>query len=221
MKDSLTDITFVLDRSGSMASVRDDTIGGFNAFIKSQKETAGEATMTLVQFDDQYDIHYTAKPIGEVVDLNHETFVPRGYTALVDAIGKTIVTTGERLGKMNEADRPSKVIFVIQTDGGENSSKEFNRDKINEMIKHQTATYDWDFVFLGANQDAIQAGGRLGIMAGNSMTYSAGAAGTKGLFDTMACSMTSYRGGDLSKKSMFFSDADRKTQADAGLGIVQ
>lgn len=216
MKDNLTDITFVLDRSGSMGNVRMDTIGGFNAFVKSQKEAPGEASMTLVQFDDAYEINYTAKPVAEVIDLNESTFVPRGWTALVDAIGKTIVTTGERLGKMDEADRPGKVIFVIQTDGGENASKEFTKDKIGEMIKTQTETYNWDFVFLGANQDAIQTGAGLGILRGNSMTYASNAIGSQAVYSSVADSMTSYRGGDMSKKSQFFSEDDRTAQVDAG-----
>ena len=216
MKDNLTDITFVLDRSGSMSVVRDDTIGGFNTFLNEQKNAQGEAQLTLIQFDDHYDIVYTAQNVKVVAELDATTFVPRGWTALLDAIGRTINDTGARIGAMQEADRPSKVIFVILTDGAENASKEFTREKINEMIKHQTETYNWDFVFLGANQDAISVGSGLGISAGNSMTYAANAQGTNDAFMSVASSMVSYRTGDMSKKSMFFEDSDRKKQEDAG-----
>lgn len=216
MKDNLTDISVVLDRSGSMEGVRQDTIGGFNAFLKTQKEAPGEASLTLAQFDDQYDIVHSGKNIQDVPNLTAETFVPRGMTALLDAIGRTINATGARLSALPEDQRPGKVIFVILTDGGENSSREFDKAKINEMIKHQTEAYQWDFVFLGANQDAIQAGTSIGIMAGNSMTYAANAKGTAAAFASVGATMCAYRAGGTQAKSRFFSDDDRKKQENAG-----
>lgn len=216
MKQDLTDITVVLDRSGSMSSVWTDTIGGFNSFLKTQKEAPGEATFTLVQFDNHYEVDYRGKNIQEIPDLNNETYVPRGGTALLDAIGRTINETGQRLAALAESDRPSKVIFVILTDGEENASKEFKKGKINEMITHQTEKYQWDFVFLGANQDAIQTGSSMGIMAGNSLTYAANSIGTVSAFETVSSTMCSYRSGNTAAKTQFFSEEDREKQKVAG-----
>lgn len=216
MKTDLTDISVVLDRSGSMQSVRTDTIGGFNAFLKTQKEAPGEALLSLVQFDDQYEVVYSGKNINDVPELTEKTFVPRGMTALLDAIGRTINATGARLSELPENERPSRVIFVILTDGDENASKELTKEKVNEMIKHQTDVYQWDFVFLGANQDAIKAGATMGIMAGNSMSYAANAKGTAAAFASVGATMCAYRSGDTSAKTAFFSDDDRLKQKQAG-----
>lgn len=216
MKENLTDISIVLDRSGSMESVRTDTIGGFNTFLKKQKEFPGEANLTLAQFDDQYEIVHNGKNIKDVPELTAETFVPRGWTALLDAIGRTINATGERLSVLPEGERPSKVIFVIMTDGLENRSVEFTREKISEMIKHQTKTYQWDFVYLGANQDAIKVGTSFGMGKWNTMSYAANKIGTKLAFDSVNEKMCAYRSGDTNLKKQFFSDEDRKKQKDAG-----
>ena len=215
MRTNLADISVVLDRSGSMSSVKTDTIGGFNEFLKSQKECPGEAVLTLAQFDDRYEIVHDGKNIQDVPPLDDKTFVPRGSTALLDAIGRTINATGARLSTMSEESRPSKVIFVILTDGQENASKELTREKVMEMIKHQTEAYKWDFVFLGANQDAIQAGASIGISAGNSMTYAANPAGTRSAFRSVGETLCSSRmGGNMS--SGYFSDKDRREQDKAG-----
>jgi hypothetical protein len=195
-----------------METVRMDTIGGFNEFLKTQKAAPGEATFTLVQFDDQYEIVHDGINIKEVPELIAETFVPRGWTALLDAIGRTVNTTGARLAALSEDERPSKVIFLILTDGEENKSTEFTRAKINEMIKHQTEVYQWDFVFLGANQDAIKSGESMGIKAGNSMTYVADSQGTADAFFSVGVTMCAYRSGDATAKAAFFSDEDRVKQ---------
>lgn len=217
MKTDFADITFVLDRSGSMASVRDDTIGGFNSFIEAQRKLPGSCNASLVQFDDHYEPLYAGKPVGDAPLLTKDTFVPRGMTALLDAIGRTIVATGARLEVLPEADRPARVIFVILTDGGENSSKEYTREKVFSMITHQKAKYQWDFVFLGANQDAIQTGASLGIAAGSSMTYSSNAAGTAAVFGAAAGyagrSRAFAMGGSAAPAS--FTDEDRKASGAA------
>jgi hypothetical protein len=217
MRNDLTDINIVLDRSGSMEVVRTDTIGGFNTFLQSQKEAPGEATLTLAQFDDQYEIVYGGKNIQDVPPLTAKTFVPRGSTALLDAIGRTINATGSRLEAMPEDERPGRVLFVILTDGQENASREFKKDQINKMIEDQTDIYQWDFVFLGANQDAIQEGSGMGFMAGNSMTYSVSASGVSAAYSSLSMSACGYRSGDGQLKTMFFSDEDRKKQEDAGV----
>jgi hypothetical protein len=200
-----TDISIVLDRSGSMSSIREATIRGINDFVEAQKKVAGECALSLVQFDDQYDVVYTAKLLADVPDLTAQTFEPRGMTALLDAIGRTINKTGERLANMAESDRPKKVIFVIMTDGAENVSKEFTRAKVNEMISHQRSMYQWEFVFLGANQDAIAVGASLGIAASSTMTYSVNAAAVLATSGSTAAYVSNLRSG----KAAAFSDTDR------------
>ncbi len=169
MKSNLTDITLVVDRSGSMQERKKDAEGGVNAFIETQAKEPGDALLTLVQFDTEYDIVHSGTPIQDVPPYH---LVPRGMTALLDAVGRSINETGERLARMDEAARPGLVIFVITTDGLENSSKEFKKDQIKEMIEHQQEKYGWHFTFLGANQDAFAEAGSLGIPGAGSAQYS-------------------------------------------------
>lgn len=160
MRNDLTDITVVMDRSGSMSSCKADAEGGLNSFIEAQKAHPGEAIFSLVQFDTDYEFVHKGVPIKSVP---HCVLQPRGWTALLDAVGRAIVETGDRLERMNDDERPGLVVFVIITDGKENSSKEFTLEKIKEMIQHQQNTYKWQFTFLGANQDAFEAAGQMGI----------------------------------------------------------
>jgi len=170
-KRGFSEIVCIVDRSGSMESIKSDAIGGYNSFIEEQKKVPGEASLTYIQFDTEYEVVYENKSLKDVPVLDGSVYVPRGYTALLDAIGRSINDVGARLAKTNEEDRPEKVIFAILTDGLENASKEFNRDKIFEMITHQRETYKWEFVFLGANQDAIKTGVSYGIDAGSSYNF--------------------------------------------------
>lgn len=160
MRHNFTDITVVMDRSGSMASCKDDAEGGLNEFIKQQKEAPDEAVFSLVQFDTEYEFVHRGVPIRQVP---HCTLTPRGWTALLDAVGRAIVETGERLQRMAEADRPGLVVFVIITDGQENSSKEYTKRQIKEMIRHQQDVYKWQFTYLGANQNAFVEAQGMGI----------------------------------------------------------
>lgn len=162
MKTDLTDITLVVDRSGSMAQVREDAEGGVNSFIEQQAKEPGEALLTLVQFDTEYEFLHKGVPISQVPKYE---LVPRGMTALLDAVGRAINETGERLAKMDEQDRPGLVVFVVMTDGEENSSKEFSKADIKAMIQRQQDKYHWHFTFLGANQDAFAEAGGMGIAA--------------------------------------------------------
>lgn len=179
-----TDITFVLDRSGSMVVIKAETIGGFNRLLADQRELAAKGDLdtrvTLYQFDDQHETVYTARPVAEAPELTTKTFVPRGFTALNDAIGQAIVKTGVRLAAMDEGQRPGKVLFLVLTDGGENASQEYSGPQVKRMIEHQTETYEWDFTFIGANQDAYLTASQFGIA--NSLSYGANHAGTVAAF---------------------------------------
>lgn len=209
-----THIAVVLDRSGSMQSIKADTIGGFNEFLKAQKAAPGKATLTLVQFDDVSETVWDSADISGVKPLTDETYKPRGSTALLDTIGKVINQTGQALSGLDEAVRPSKVVFVILTDGHENASHEFSLQNINEMITHQRDKYAWEFVFLGANQDAILVAGRMGISQVSAMTFAANAKGTASAFSSTARMVSDYRAGGR----LAYDASDRQAQTDAGAG---
>lgn len=233
-KENFTSINVVIDRSGSMAPLTKDTIGGFNTFLKEQKAVPGDAVLTLATFSDHYTLVHDCVPIANVEELSSKTYVTGGGTALLDAIGKTIHATGAKLSAMKEEDRPSKVIFLVMTDGEENMSKEFIRAKIMEMINHQRDTYSWEFVFIGANQDAIMAGHSLGIAATHSHNYSSNSIGTRAAYSSMSSGMDSYRRAKvgavfnmqdpnevakkLEKQMADIKEADLKTKA--GIGPV-
>src|SRR5690349_20776387 len=173
-----TDITIILDRSGSMESVKSDTIGGFNSFLSEQQKIDGEASLSLVQFDDQYEVVYEDKDIRDAAKLTEATFQPRGSTALLDAIGRTVNAVGGRLAALPEAERPDKVLMVIMTDGFENASHEFSAAQVSKMINHQREVYSWEFMFIGANQDAVLSANEIGIPAHAALTYAANSEGT-------------------------------------------
>ena len=160
MNKDLVDITLVVDRSGSMESIREDAQGGINAFIREQAKLDGQANLTLVQFDIEYEFIHSATDIQNVPEYK---LVPRGGTALLDAVGRAINETGERLAAIPESKRPGLVAFVITTDGEENSSREFHVSDIKRMIKHQQKVYNWQFTFLGADQDAFAEASRMGM----------------------------------------------------------
>lgn len=182
MKQNLTDVTIVLDRSGSMEQVRGDTIGGYNAFVGQQAKDPGETLVSLVQFDTAYEPVYSLVKASDVKPLDYHSFVPRGGTALYNALGRVINELGARLDATPEADRPGKVIVVIITDGEDNQSREFTQAQVAAAIKHQRETYKWDFVFLAANIDAERAASAISIPKSSAMNYSHNAAGTEAAF---------------------------------------
>jgi uncharacterized protein YegL len=192
-KQDLTEIVVILDRSGSMTSIKKDAIGGFNTFLESQQKLDGEATMTVVQFDNEYLVTVNGVNIQNVEPLNDTTFVPRGGTALLDAIGRTLNEVGARLASTSEDDRPEKVIVVILTDGQENSSHEFKRSQINEMITLQKEKYSWEFIFLAAGQDAMAEAMSMGIGSMNAMNFVADAKGINNTYTTMNAAVSMYR----------------------------
>jgi len=185
------EIVCVIDRSGSMSSIRSDAIGGFNTFLKEQKSVPGEATLTLALFDHEYITLHNAVNLRDVPELTTETYVPRGNTALYDAIGRTIDVVGSRLDK--SATKPDKVIVVILTDGEENSSIEYPRARVAEMIRHQQDKYSWEFVFLAANQDAFQSGAGLNIKSSNTANFAANAKGTADAYSYISATTASMR----------------------------
>lgn len=163
MNTNLTEIAYVLDRSGSMDPMIESAIAGFNEFLQEQLDTPGDANLSLLLFDNEFLSLYSSTPLEDVRDLTTEDYVPRGSTALLDAIGLTIESLGQKLATLPEEERPGTVIVAIFTDGYENASTRFTFEKIQKMITHQRTNYQWEFLFLGANEDAIATATRMGI----------------------------------------------------------
>jgi uncharacterized protein YegL len=202
-KENFTSINVIVDASGSMAGLTTDTIGNFNTFLKEQKEYPGEAVFTLCTFNTDYRLPHDFVKIASVPNLSNKTYNPQGGTALLDAMGTTIESVGRKLAAMPEDERPSKVIFLIITDGHENSSKRFTAEQIKSMVEHQKDVYSWEFVFMGANIDAIGTGTSLGISAMNSLNYSADSVGTHQLYKSISENMSTYRGSTSSRADFF------------------
>lgn len=241
-KPNYTHIIFVLDRSGSMMSVRDDTIGGFNRFLNDQKKVAGTATVTTVLFDaapqivrwsntfplSTHDVGDTKWPAGDwymkphdfvniqdVPSLSDETYQPRGGTALLDACRRAIEDEGKRLAAMPESQRPSQVICVIMTDGQENMSQKTTNEQLQSMLTHQRDTFKWEFVFLGANQDAFASAEAMGVRKHNAINYVSTGDGVRGAFDSLSHSMKTYRSTGRSTTESFFDGQTTAPELDA------
>ena len=170
-RSDLTHLYLLLDRSGSMQSIKTDTEGGFSAFVDEQRKAPGECRVTLAQFDNEYDVVYADRPLADVPALDLQ---PRGSTALLDAMGRTITEAGAKLAAMTDDERPGTVIVAIMTDGYENASQEWTHPAIKALVEQQTAQYGWQFLYMGADQDAIEVGTSLGVAAANSVTYGRG-----------------------------------------------
>ena len=178
MKTNTTELVFILDKSGSMSGLETDTIGGYNAMLKKQQEEQGEAIVTTVLFDDNYEILHDRTNIKGIKPITEKEYYVGGYTALIDAIGKTInkiVNATRHTANEHQAD---KVIFVITTDGMENASREYTHQKVKEMIELQKTKYNWEFIFLGANIDAVSTARDLGINEDRAVKYHADGEGT-------------------------------------------
>jgi uncharacterized protein YegL len=215
MKKDYCHILAIIDRSGSMSGLEKEVIGGYNNFIKDQKNAPGTATLSLIQFDDRYEVNYEFKDVNDVPDLNNDTYIPRGMTAMYDAIGKAIVSTGVKLSEMDESERPEKVVVLIQTDGMENASKEYGTKVIKDMIKEQEEKYSWDFVFLGANINAKDTACNIGINSAAAMTFGANSAGMTSAINSVSENLIKYRGG--SKADMAYEEKDYLAQVSAGV----
>jgi uncharacterized protein YegL len=208
MDTNYTHITMVIDRSGSMGSCWNDVVGGYAEIVKENKEEAGKCTFTVAAFDTDYEL------IEDFIDIKKVdeklTIRPRGGTALLDAIGKTIVSVGEKLAKMKEAKRPGKVIVMVQTDGEENSSKEFTKDAIKKLIDEHQAKYSWQFMFLGASLSSVNEARNWGFKASNSSVYD-----TNNSLDTFTLLSAKTKGMRSASMETYasvaaFSDADKK-----------
>ena len=171
MKKGLTELVFILDRSGSMAGLESDTIGGFNSMLQKQKKVEGEALVTTVLFDDQYELLHDRTAIGQVEPMTDRQYFVRGSTALLDAIGRTISSMAATQQQMPESLRAEKVIFVITTDGLENASQEYSYDLLRSMIQKQKEAWGWEFLFLGTNMDAVAEAAKFGIVKERAVTY--------------------------------------------------
>ncbi len=186
MKQERTDITILLDASGSMQSIREDAIGGFNAFIEEQKKEEGEANLTAIFFDsNRFEKWLDGIDLKDCPALGDE-YRPGAMTPLLDATGRTIEETAARLSAMDEKDRPGQTLCIILTDGHENASGIFTKRQIKEMIRHKEATLGWEFIFLAANVDAFAEGGDLGIKAQNIAAYAASKQGIRQAFDALS-----------------------------------
>ena len=193
MKKGFTEIVFIVDRSGSMSGLEKDTIGGFNSMLKEQAELEGEARVTTVLFDNQYRLLHDRIDIRAVAPMTEKDYRVGGGTALLDAIGRTLKKIRAVQKQTAEEYRTEKVLFVIITDGEENSSRKYSAEQIKEWIEHQKEKYGWEFVFFGANMDAVMEASKLGIPAGFARGWMANAAGTAVAYDAMSAIMRDIR----------------------------
>jgi uncharacterized protein YegL len=188
----MTEITIILDRSGSMQSIANDAIGGFNSFLKQQQAQPGSARLSLVLFDTQYEVIHKSVPLADVPPLTDQTFVPRGGTALLDAIGKTIHKMTNSFAARLPKARPENVIIAILTDGEENSSSDFTLSHINDLITAKKLQ-GWEFLFLAANQDAIATAGKMNISAKHAINFAATPEGTHVVMEEMSARISESR----------------------------
>lgn len=176
---NVTELVFILDRNGSMGGLEADTIGGFNSLINKQKKEEGEAIISTVLFDDKQEVIHDRVPLSKIEPMTEKQYYVRGCTALLDAIGGAIHHIGNVHKYAREEDRPDKTLFIITTDGMENASRRYTYDKVKEMVERQKSKYGWEFLFLGANIDAIEVAGRFGIQADRAVNFECDSKGTQ------------------------------------------
>ena len=193
MKKNLTELVFILDRSGSMAGLEDDTIGGFNAMIQKQKNEAGEAVVSTVLFDNYSEVIHDRVDIQKIEPMTRNEYYVRGCTALLDAVGGAIHHIGNVHKYAREEDRPEKTLFVITTDGMENASRKYSYEKLKTMIERQKEKFGWEFIFLGANIDAAKEAARFGIDEDRAVNYNADREGTAVIYEAVSEAVCSVR----------------------------
>ncbi len=195
MNNNLTEIVFILDRSGSMQGLEADTIGGFNSMVEKQKKEPGEALLSTVLFSNRSEVVYDRVDIQKVEPMTDRQYCAYGSTALLDAIGDAIHHIADVHKYAREEDRPGKTIFVITTDGMENSSRRYSYEKVQQMVKHEQEKYSWEFLFLGANMDAITEAQRFGFRADRAVRYNCDSAGTSLNYEVLSKTISDVRSG--------------------------
>ena len=193
MKKNLTELVFILDRSGSMAGLEGDTIGGFNAMIEKQKKEEGHAYISTILFDNVSEVIHDRVSLNRIPKLTEKEYYVRGCTALLDAVGGAIHHIGNVHKYAREEDRPGKTLFVITTDGMENASRRYSYEKVSAMIRHQKEKYGWEFLFLGANIDAAREAARFGITSDRAANYHADSVGTGVIYDAVNEAVCEFR----------------------------
>ncbi|NLC40556.1 MAG: VWA domain-containing protein [Clostridiaceae bacterium] len=193
MKKELVELVFILDKSGSMAGLEGDTIGGYNSMLDKQKSVEGECHITTVLFDHNYELLHDRIDIHAISPISDKEYFVGGMTALLDAVGLTINKIAKVQKNTAKEYRAEKVMFVIITDGYENASKEYSSDKVKKMIEKQKKEFDWEFVFLGANIDAVETAGNLGISADRAVDYLSDSEGTRLSYQAMSSAVAAYR----------------------------
>lgn len=209
-----TEIIFVIDKSGSMGKLTDDTIGGFNSFVESQKDDT-KTTLTTVLFDTSWKILHDGLDVYEVEPMTKKDYIAGGGTAMLDAIGETINIVQNRHDELGN-NKPDNILFVITTDGEENSSRKFTKSDIERMIKHQTQGHGWEFIFLGANMDAVKEATSIGINSERAINYSWTTQGTDALYNTVttaACASKCATLDSLDLKTTYDNCMDAKITA--------
>jgi len=193
MKTGLTEIVFILDRSGSMSGLESDTIGGFNSMLRKQKKEKSEAYVSVILFDDECDVLYDRISMDKMPEMTEEDYYVRGCTALLDAIGGAIHHIGNVHKYAREEDKPEKTLFIITTDGMENSSRIYSYKKVKHMVERRQKKYGWEFLFIGANMDAIGEAGKFGIKANRATNYLSDDEGTSVMFEAVSNAVTAMR----------------------------
>ena len=193
MRKNLTELVFILDRSGSMSGLEADTIGGFNAMIERQRRGEGEAYVSTVLFDTRSEVIHDRVDIRRVEPMTRQQYTPGGCTALLDAIGGAIHHIGNVHRYAREEDRPEHTLVIITTDGMENASRRYTAEEVRRMIERQKSLYGWEFLFLGANIDAVQTAGRFGIGADRAVDYNSDAQGTALNYEVMGEAISAVR----------------------------
>lgn len=208
MRKGLTELVFILDRSGSMQGLEKDTIGGFNSMIEKQKKEDGEALVSTVLFDDAAEVIYDRTDIGRVEPMTDRQYYVRGCTALLDAVGGAIHHIGNVHKYAREEDVPEKTIFIITTDGMENASRRYSYDKVQRMIERQKEKYHWEFLFLGANIDAVREAARLGISGSRAANYVHDSKGTQLNYDVLSGVVSRARASGSAEEMNAYLDSD-------------
>lgn len=193
MRKNLTEIVFILDRSGSMSGLEADTIGGYNSLIKKQKQESGEAIISTVLFDDRQEVLHDRAKLEKISPMTEKEYYVRGCTALLDAVGGAIHHIGNVHKYAREEDRPEKTLFIITTDGMENASKRYSYEKVKKMVERQKTKYGWEFLFLGANIDAAAEAERFGIRKDRAVNYHADCEGTAVNYRVLSQAVSSVR----------------------------